>query len=197
VSKKIAKRNIILGLLMTSLSAWTITIGLTSGWLGIIIFGGGTILFVIRFYQPDIKWVKDTDPNRKEFKEQTEREFNEIYNDNGIFTFSDNGFSIKTTKGVQTIEWTEIKSMLGYKEDHYTTDSICLDVFCDNDKSFKITEETLGWFRFLDHSKKALLTIDKSWEIEISTPAFETNLTLVYDRQNRPLKEVTEEYYKS
>lgn len=182
---------------MTSLSAWTITRGLALGWLGTIFFGGRTILLVIKFFRPDFKWVKDTDPNSKEFKEQTEKEFKEIYNDNGIFTFHDSGFSINTTKGVHSIEWSEIKSMLGYKEDNYATDRICLDVFCDNDKSFKITEETLGWFRFLDHSKKVLPTIDKSWEIEISTPAFETNLTVVYDRQNRTLEEVADEHYKS
>lgn len=182
---------------MTSLSVWTLTRGSTFGWLGTIFFGGGTTLFIIKFFRPDFKWVKNTEPNSKEFKEQTEKEFKEIYNDNGIFTFRDNGFSIKTTKGVHTIEWTEIKSMLGYKEDQYATDRICLDVFCDNEKSFKITEETLGWFRFLDNSKKALPTIHKSWEIEISTPAFETKLTLVYDRQNRTLKEVTDEHYKS
>jgi hypothetical protein len=87
--------------------------------------------------------------------------------------------------------------MIGYKEDLFTRDRICLDVFCDNDKSFKITEETLGWFMFLDHSKKALPTIAKYWEIEITSPAFETNLTVVYDRQNRTLKEVTNKYYKS
>ena len=197
MSKKTAIKNIIMGLIMTSVSAWTITRNLTFGWVGAIFFGSATILFIIKYFKPDFKWVKDTDPFSKEFKEQTEKEFKEIYNDNGIFTFSDNGFSIKTNKGIQTIEWTEIKSMLGYKEDHYATDSICLDVFCDNDNSFKITEETLGWFRFLDHSKKVLPTIDKSWEIEISTPAFETNLTVVYDRQNRPLKEVTDEHYKS
>jgi hypothetical protein len=182
---------------MTSLSAWAITRGMVLGWIGTIIFGGGTILFVIKFFQPDFKWVKDTDPNSKDLKELAEKEFNEINNDNGIFTFNDNAFSIKTTQGVQTIEWTEIKSMLGYKEDHFTTDSICLEVFCDNDKSFKITEETLGWYRFLDHSKKAFPTIDKSWDKEISAPAFETNLMVVYDRQNRALKEVTAEHYKS
>lgn len=180
---------------MTGLSTWAITRGLAFGWLGTIFLGGWTILFIIKFFRPNLSWVKDTDPNSKEFKEQTEKEFKEIYNDNGVFTFSANGFSIKTTKGVNSIKWTEIKSMLGYKVDHYATDSIFLDVFCDNAKSFKITEETLGWFRFLDHSKKALPTINKSWEIEISTPAFETNLTLVYDRQNRPLKDVTDEYY--
>jgi hypothetical protein len=182
---------------MTGLSAWTIIQNLTFGWLGIIFFGGGTILLAIKFIRPGFKWVKDTNPNSKEFKEQTEKVFKEIYNENGIFTFKNNGFSIKTNNGVQTIEWKEIKSMLGYKEDHFATDRICLDVFCDDNKSFRITEDTSGWFRFLDHSKKALPTIDESWEIEITTPAFETNLTVVYDRQNRTLKEVIDEHYKS
>jgi hypothetical protein len=195
MSKKKVIRNILLGLLMTGLSAWTTTRGFTFGWLGTVFFGTCVILLVIKFFRPDFKWVKDTDS--KEFRAQTKEEFEKIYNDNGIFTYNDKGFSIMTDKGIKLIEWTEIKSMLGYKEDHFATDSICLDVFCDNDKSFKITEETSGWFRFLDHSKKALPTIDKSWEIEISTPAFKTNLTIIYDRQNRPLKEVTDEHYKS
>jgi hypothetical protein len=182
---------------MTSLSAWTLKGGWIFGWLGIIFFGGGTVLFIIKFFRPDFKWFKDTDSNSKEFKEQTGKTFIEMYNDNGIFTFSDNGFTVNTNKGVNAIEWTEIKSMLGYKEDNITTDNICLDVFCDNDRSFNVTEETPGWFRFLDHSKKALPAIDKSWEIEIATPAFETNLTVVYDRQNRTLNEVTNEHYKS
>ncbi len=197
MSKKKALQNISLGLLMTSLSAWTITRGLIFGWFGVIFFGIGTVLFVIKFFRPDFKWVKHTDSTSKEFKEQTEKKFKEIYNDVGIFSFNVNGFSIKTTKGTHSIEWTEIKSMLGYKEDQLATDNICLDVFCDNGKSFKISEETPGWFRFLDLSKKALPTIEKSWEIEISFPAFETNLTVVFDRQNRPLKEVSDEHYKS
>ena len=197
MSKNTAIQNILLGILMTSLSAWTITRSLVFGLIGTIFFGGGTILLFIKFLRPDFKLVKDNDPNSKKFIAQTKKEFERIYNDNGIFTFNDNGFSIMTDKGMQTIEWTEIKSMLGYKEDHFATDNICLDVFCDHEKSFRITEETSGWFRFLDHSKKALRTIDISWEVEISTPAFETNLTVVYDRQNRTLKEVTNEHYKS
>ena len=179
---------------MTGISIWMATTNPASGWFGTIFFGGGTIVFIIKFFKPGFIYPE---PTSQEFKDRTEKEFKEIYNDNGVFTFSDNGFSIKTNKGVNNIEWIEIKSMLGYKEDHYAIDCICLDVLCDNDKSFKITEETAGWFRFLDHSKKAFPTIHKSWEIEISFPAFETKLTLVYDRQNRTLPELTGEHYKS
>ncbi len=182
---------------MMSLAFWMLSRGLALAWVGVFFFGAGTILLIIKFFWPGFKWVKETDPNTKEFKEQTTKEFNEIYNDNGIFTFNDAGFSIKTTHGDYELEWTDIDSMLGYKEDHYTADSICLDVFCTKDRNFKISEETPGWFRFLSHSKKALPAIDKSWEIELSMPAFETNLTVVYDRQNRTLTEVTDEHYKS
>lgn len=122
-------------------------------------------------------------------------QFMEVYNDDGIFTFSDKGFSIRSSEGLQTIEWSEIISMIAYKEDHYIIDCICLDVFCDNGFSFKITEETSGWYRFIEQSEKALPSIGESWEFEIASPAFKTNLTLVYDRKNRSLKEVTDEFY--
>jgi hypothetical protein len=170
---------------MTSLSAWAISRGLAFSWIGTIFFGSGTILFIVKYFRTNFNGVKDSDQNIIDFKEQSRKNFKEIYNDNGIFTFGDNGFSIKTSEGVQSIKWNEIILIHGYKEDHFVTDNICLEVFCDNNQSFKITEETRGWFRFLDHSKKALLTIDKSWELEISTPVFENKLTVLYDRQNR------------
>lgn len=197
MNKKIVIRNILLGLLMTSLSIWTIRSGSVLGWISTVFFGCATAIFITKLLNPNIQWLKDTDVNSKEFKALTEKEFNKVFNDTGIFTFSENGFSVKTSKGVQAVNWHDVKTMLGYKEDHYATDCICLDVFCQNDFSFKITEETLGWFKFLDHSKKALVTINKSWEIEIATPVFETSLTLVYDKQNRPLHNVIKECYKS
>ena len=181
---------------MTSLCVWLINRNFTFGWIGTLFFGGGTILSIIKYFQPNFNWFTRIDPNSKEFKEQTEKEFNEIYNDNGIFTFEVDSFTIKTTKGIYLIQWSEIKSMLGYKLDNFATDCICLDVFCNQEKNFKITEETAGWFRFLDNVKKALPTIDKSWHIEISTPTFETNLTVIYDKENRSLEEVTNEYYE-
>jgi hypothetical protein len=55
-----------------------------------------------------------------------------------------------------------------------------------------LTEETPGWYKFLTLTKEKFPQIDKDWEVDISTPAFETKLTLIYDKKNRDLSEVIE-----
>jgi hypothetical protein len=99
--------------------------------------------------------------------------------------------------GEQLIAWTDIVSMIGYKRDYLTSDSICMGIFCENDRGFEKTEDMPGWFQFLVHMKKVFPCIDQSWETHIAMPAFETNLTLLYDRYNRPLAEVVKQDIES
>ena len=155
------------------------------GWIGLIFFGAISLLFLIKLVNPKFKWVNDTDINSKEFADKTKTEFETLYNDNGLFTYTDKGFIVKTESGEKVIEWTEITKLTGFKRNYFTTDCICLIVEYDNDQRFEITEEHYGWFQFLENSKKAFPTIDKSWEIEISTPAFDTNMTIIFDRQKQ------------
>jgi len=172
------------GLLMKSICAWSIKEKFWFGWVGLIFFAGGSIMFLIKAINPNFRWVNDTDIHSKKFSDKTRADFKKLYNDNGIFAYSDNGFTIKTEKGDKTIEWTQVNKLTGYKRDYFTTDCICLVVEYDDNQNFEITEEHSGWFRFLEHLKQAFPSIDKSWEIEISTPAFATNLTVLYDRAN-------------
>lgn len=167
---------------MTSVCAWSIKENFWFGWVGLIFFGGGSIMFLIKAINPNFHWVADTDINSKEFADKTKADFNKLYNDHGIFTYSDTGFTVKTKKGNKTIAWTQVNKLTGYKRDYFTTDCICLVVEYDDNQNFEITEEHSGWFQFLEHLKQAFPSIDKSWEIEISTPAFATNLTVLYDR---------------
>jgi hypothetical protein len=109
VDRNKAKLNIIIGLTMTSFATWTISDNPILGWLGTILFGFVTILWIIKFFKPNFKWIKYRDTNGGN---QTKKDFETVYNDNGIFTFWDNGFTIKTNKGIETIEWTSIKSMV-------------------------------------------------------------------------------------
>ncbi len=129
-------------------------------------------------------------------KQTSAQEFEEIYDEEGIFTFTDSGFTVEAAGSIKEVEWSEVRSMIGYKEDLLTIDSICLDVICENDFSFQINEETSGWYRFLNESKAALTSIDTFWENAIALPTFETKLTLIYDRDNRSLKEVLKEVGK-
>ena len=132
----------------------------------------------------------------KLFKLNKEQTIDKSYEDNGVFLFQEKGFSIKTIDGLNEVEWVNINSMIGYKEDRFTTDNICLDIFTNSGKCYKISEETAGWPGFLEHSKGAFPTIKKDWAVEISIPPFEKNMTLVYDRQNRDLNDVIKDNYK-
>jgi hypothetical protein len=166
------------------------------GLIGFLYFAFALIATLLHFYYPNSKsiekfYYKITGKNQDNQSDYLNKNFVEIYNDNGIFTFNDNSFSIKTENSIKEIYWNEINSMLAYKIDLYATDLITLDIYCSNNFNFKINEETPGWFRFLEYSKKMLSQITENWEIKIAVPAFTTNLTLIYDSQNRNIELVT------
>lgn len=115
--------------------------------------------------------------------------------DDGIFTYTDKGFQLKISQDVHQLEWRQVKTMIAYKMDRFASDDICMDVFCDNGVNFTVSEETPGWYRFVDHSKKNISDIANFWEIEMVTPGFEANLSIVYDRYNRNIYQIEKEYY--
>lgn len=119
----------------------------------------------------------------KEFDEQMSYEFGLRLMDLGFFTYSEIGFSLLIEEDKKEIEWADIKTIYAYKIDNYTEDEICLNVNCDNDISFTISEEIAGWYIFLEKMSIQFPSIDKNWSLEIASPAFETNLTLLFERE--------------
>ena len=104
--------------------------GNTWGWIGIIFFSFITILITLKFLFPQKEIFKTGifgDENSKDFSKEN---FNNVYNDNGIFIFLEDGFIVNTTKGQYELKWVDIISMIAYKEDKYVVDCICLDIFC-------------------------------------------------------------------
>ena len=53
-----------------------------------------------------------------------------------------------------------------------------------------MTEETAGWPIFIERLKEQFPTVDEDWNINIAHAAFATNLTLLYDRENRTQEQV-------
>ncbi|CAN5453861.1 hypothetical protein BH11BAC3_BH11BAC3_14330 [soil metagenome] len=180
--------NIITGLLLCVLSLWATTSNLKFAWLAVIFIGGISILILIRYF------IKDTNG---QFNNTTKKPLNELMADDGIFTFSDKGFQLKISQTIHQLEWRQVKTMIAYKMDRFASDDICMDVFCDNGVNFTISEETPGWYRFIDISKKHIAEIANFWEIEMVTPGNEANLSIVYDRHNRNMGEIEKEYYSS
>ena len=157
---------------------------------GLIFFG---ICAVVMTY-PLVNPRKVIFIGTKEYKEQIDKIYKDKLIDNGIFKYTDTGFIISLTD-IKHIEWNQIQSIFGYKLDLMATDEICIDVFCDDNVLFRVTEETPGWSVFIERLKEQFSTIEEDWNINITHPAFATNLTLLYDRENRTNEQVVRLFY--
>lgn len=106
-----------------------------------------------------------------------------------VFEFTNDELRIKDKDRLTEVKWTNITTILGYKKDLITYDTICLDIIFNN-RALTICEESEGWVDLLEALKKQFPRIPDNWYLDIMKPAFKTKLILLYDRQNRILDEV-------
>jgi hypothetical protein len=59
-----------------------------------------------------------------------------------------------------------------------------------------LTEEVDGWFQFILKIKEVFPSIDKEFDTNLIFPAFETNLTLVYNSTDKTQSELMDKYYE-
>ena len=107
--------------------------------------------------------------------------------DLGNFTYEDDGFTYQFETGKKKIKWQDIERLIADKAGLLTTDEIRLDIVY-NDFQRTITEETPGWYQFVEKTKTVFPSIPGNWDSEITQPAFATNVTVLYDRFNAEKK---------
>ena len=161
-------------------------------WGTIIFFGGGGLFMLVRLLNPQNLFVTHDTALGKEILAV---QFKKQQKDLGFFSYDDTGFSLTDHNGVIHYNWTDIETVFGYKEDRYTTDDICLDVFTSDKYCIKLTENTPGWYQFNKRIIQHIPAISNSWDGEIASPAFETKLTLLFDKSGRTLNEAEAECY--
>jgi hypothetical protein len=161
-------------------------------WLTIIFFGVGGLLILVRLLNPKNLFVtQDTELGKQIFADQFQQKLEDL----GIFTYNDTGFCLTEYKSVAHYNWTDIDTIFGYKEDRYTTDEICLDIITGDKRCLTLTESIPGWYQFNVRLSKNIPLISDSWDGEIAVPAFETKLTLLFDKKGRTLNEAKAECY--
>ncbi|HTB32126.1 MAG TPA: hypothetical protein VK808_08880 [Bacteroidia bacterium] len=188
------------------LSFWPFTIQVVaSGLLALSGILGGNIFVALFFivttlflsyplYDPRVKisWTgskKQWDYIKHDI-EHNIKMLGELKEEPGIFSYTATGFLITVEGKEELHNWNDIISMIAYKRDDFTTDCVCLDVLCENNRNIKINEDTKGWYMFTRKTLEQFPQINKLWTLEITTPAFKTNLTLLYDREGRTLEEI-------
>ena len=95
-------------------------------------------------------------------KEVRKQNWDIKFNDLGIFSYNAFGFDIDLKDGFHSIKWTDIERLQAYKADLLTTDEICIDIIFGN-KTIIVTEQTKGWYQFIDELKSALPSINENW----------------------------------
>ncbi|RSK32531.1 hypothetical protein [Hymenobacter metallilatus] len=93
--------------------------------------------------------------------------------------------------------WRNLTAAFGYKVDVYTTDEICLDLFWADAPRLTLSESTPQWLAVLTELQKQVPTVPPSWYADISVPAFETKLTLLFEKDGLSLPEAELLYYAS
>jgi hypothetical protein len=109
------------------------------------------------------------------------KSFDEIYEDEGAFTYFQDGFVMNYESLTMNIKWNDITEINVYKADLMTIDEIRMEIIC-GDKTFLISEELPGWFQFVLKQKQVCPSIPKDWDIKIIDPAFAANYTTIYKK---------------
>lgn len=142
-----------------------------SFWGAIIFFGGGGLFFLVRLLNPKNLFVThETKLGKEILADQFRKEQESL----GFFTYTDDGFSLEEHSGVRFYKWSDIETVVGLKEDRYTTDEICMDIFTSDNASIQLTESTPGWYQFQKRLSENIPSIPNDWDGEIAVPAFET-----------------------
>ncbi len=113
----------------------------------------------------------------------SEKTWDEKQNENGVFIYNDDGFSIRYEDFFAKIKWDEIIELNVYKKDQITIDRIEMEIVY-GEKAITISEDLPGWYQFVIKTKSLFPAIPKDWDLTIIHPAFATNWRNIFTKTN-------------
>lgn len=102
--------------------------------------------------------------------------------------WDENRITVSDARSASTdsIYWQSIRRVSAFKRDLLTYDQVCVAFAIDNGTSIEIDESMENFVDLMeaapDHLSGFVAFAD--WYLDIATPAFETKLTSLYERQN-------------
>lgn len=83
----------------------------------------------------------------------------------------------------RVIAWSDVTRITTYKLDLLATDCICL-LFegCFPESPYEIHEEMVGFADLFGFMRTAFPAVPGNWFLDVATPAFATNLTVLFER---------------
>lgn len=115
----------------------------------------------------------------------------------GQFKYTTSGFIFENEVEKVTSEWKEIQCIFARKRDVYAYDQFVLDIFLLDYTRICITENTPGWYLFIENMQTQFSGIDIAWQIRLMAPPLESPPVLLYDKDNRTEEDVKSSVLKS
>jgi len=107
--------------------------------------------------------------------------------DPGAFTYEEDGFFYAFMTETRKINWAAIERIVAYKQDLITEDQICLDITYE-DWVTTFTEETPGWYLFLEKIATVFPGIPPDWDTVLMQTPSDAHLIVLYERdKDRPV----------
>ena len=93
-----------------------------------------------------------------------------------------------------TMSWQDVSQVTAFKRDLFTVDCICLFLARSDDIGVELDEEMASWKSFIEALPQYLPGCKpwSEWFMDVAFPAFETKLTLVYDRASTRTDQIKE-----
>jgi hypothetical protein len=105
--------------------------------------------------------------------------FLDTYEQLGIFSYEEDGFTIQMEHGARKYFYNDIEAIIAYKVDLVTYDEMRLEVIF-HECALRISEDAPGWFQFVSKMKDIFPSIPKEWDLEMPFPAYDMNLMVLY-----------------
>jgi hypothetical protein len=168
------------------MGVWYELVGISWGAMGFLNVIGTTsgllVLEIPAFISLYLKWRSDSWVERtlkkirsKDYKKQPSPLF---------LTLSHDGFNItkRTTNETLKVEWKKISRIVAFKRDLFTYDCVCVLFETLDGKGIEIDEQMDGFTQLMEEAPKYCVGCKTfhEWYMNITTPAFATNLTELY-----------------
>lgn len=81
-----------------------------------------------------------------------------------------------------SVRWSAVRGIRTYKRDFYAHDMICLAFRVEGDRWVEIMETSPGFMEVGERMREAFPDITPSWYLDVMSPAFERNESVLYQR---------------
>ena len=108
-------------------------------------------------------------------------DFLNLYEQQGVFSYAEDGFTVQLGVGPRKYLYQEIVAIIAFTVKWSSYDEIRLEIFFD-DYILRISEAVPGWYEFVRRTKAVFPAIPQDWDLQLPSASPAMDLVMLYTR---------------